>query len=296
MKKKVVVIVGQTSTGKSALAIRVAKKFGGEIIIADSRQIYKGLDLGSGKTTKDEMKGVPHHLQDIADPMRHFSVFEYTKLAEEKIEEVLDRNKLPIIVGGTGFYVDALTRGTVLPRVPPNSQLRKKLKKKSAAELFAELKRIDPARAATIDAKNKVRLVRAIEIAGALGWVPKLRMGIPKFKFVKIGLTFPDRMLKKRIRARLRQRLRKGMAVELRRLHEEGVPWKRFEELGFDQRFIALYLQGKLTEKEIFPKLLQKNWQYAKRQFAWFKRDEEIKWFAPPQFPKIMDYLHEALS
>jgi len=295
MKQKVIVIVGQTSTGKSDLAVRMAKRFDGEVVIADSRQIYKGIDLGSGKISQEKMGGIPHYLQGIIDPRENFSVHVYRKLAEKKIKEIAGRGKLPIVVGGTGFYVDALTAGIVLPEVPPNLRLRKKLAKRSAPALYAGLKRIDPARATTIDSNNKVRLIRAIEIASALGWVPKPRRGIPKFEFIKIGLIFPERILKKRIATRLRARLRKGMAVELRRLHEEGIPWRRFEELGFDQRYIALYLQGKIPQKEMLEKLLQANWRYAKRQMTWFKRDSEIRWFRPHQFPQIGSYVKEML-
>ena len=293
--QKVIVVVGQTSTGKSNLAVRIAKRFGGEVVIADSRQVYKGINLGSGKTSPEEMQGIPHHLQDIVDTRENFSVYDYRRLAEKKIREIVDRGKLPIVVGGTGFYVDALTLGIVLPQVPPNPALREKLKDKSAAALFARLKRIDPSRAATIDPRNKVRIIRAIEIASALGWVPKLRRAVPKFEYIKIGLLFPDKTLKKRIKTRLRGRLRKGMAAELHDLHKKGVPWKRFEEMGFDQKYVALYLQGRLEDKELREKLLAANWQYAKRQMRWFKRDKEIRWFKPHQFPQIMGYLREML-
>lgn len=294
--QKVIVVVGQTSTGKSDLAVRVAKRFGGEVIIADSRQVYKGIDLGSGKISQEEMEGVPHHLQDIADPKENFSVYGYRKLAEKKIKEIINRGNLPIIVGGTGFYVDALTMGIVLPRVPPNPKLREKLQKKSAAVLFARLKRIEPSRAATIDPRNKVRLIRAIEIVSALGWVPKLRRAVPKFEFIKIGLLFPERVLKKRIRTRLRKRLRAGMVIELERLHKRGTPWKRFEEMGFDQKYVALYLQGRLNDRELQDVLFTANWRYAKRQMRWFKRDKEIHWFKPYQFPQIFSFLREMLA
>ncbi len=294
--EKIIVVVGSTSTGKSDLAVRVAKRFGGEIIVADSRQIFKGIDLGSGKTTKEEMRGVPHHLISLIDPRRRFSVAEYKKLAERKIKKIVSNGKIPVIVGGTGFYVDALTRGLVLPQVPPQKRLRKKLAQKSTVELATILKRLDPDRARSIDLKNKVRLVRAIEIARHFGRVPKPQINPPPYEFIKIGLLFPDRILKKRIKTRLRERLRKGMAAELHDLHQKGISWKRFEQLGFDQRYTALYLRGKLNEKELLEKLHQENWRYAKRQWRWFKRDSAIRWFRPHQFPQILPYLKEMLS
>ena len=281
MKPKIIVILGQTATGKSNLAVKIAKQIGGEIISADSRQVYKGLDLGTGKITKKEMMGVPHHLLDVASPRKSFSVAEYKKLAEEKIESILKSGKIPIIAGGTGLYIKSIVDNISFPEVPPNETLRKKLKKLSAEKLFALLKKIDPRRAQTIESKNPRRLIRAIEIAKALGKVPRLTDATPPYKFIKIGLKLPDEILKKKIKKRLEKRLRAGMAIELHDLRKKGVPWKRFRELGFDQKYIALYLQNKISQKEMLEKLLNKNWQYAKRQWTWFKRDKKIIWINP---------------
>src|SRR3989344_5992448 len=279
---KVLVILGQTATGKSNLAVKIAKQIGGEIISADSRQVYKGLDLGTGKITKKEMEGVPHHLLNVANPRKSFSVAEYKKLAEEKIEEILKRGKTPIIAGGTGLYIKSIVDNISFPEVPPNETLRKKLKKSSAKKLFALLKKIDPRRAQTIESKNPRRLIRAIEIAKALGRVPNLEASLPsKYKILQIGLKLPPEVLKKKIKERLKKRLRAGMAIELHNLRKKGVPWKRFRELGFDQKYIALYLQNKISQKEMLEKLLNKNWQYAKRQWTWFKRDKKIIWIDP---------------
>ncbi|OGI92687.1 tRNA (adenosine(37)-N6)-dimethylallyltransferase MiaA [Candidatus Nomurabacteria bacterium RIFCSPLOWO2_01_FULL_42_20] len=281
MKPKIIVILGQTATGKSNLAVKIAKQIGGEIISADSRQVYKGLDLGTGKITKKEMMGVPHHLLDVVNPRKSFSVAEYKKLAEEKIEEILKNGKIPIIAGGTGLYIKSIVDNISFPEVPPNETLRKKLKKLSAEKLFALLKKIDPRRAQTVESKNPRRLIRAIEIAKALGKVPRLTEATPPYKFIKIGLKLPDEILKKKIKKRLEKRLRAGMAIELHDLRKKGVPWKRFRELGFDQKYIALYLQNKISQKEMLEKLLNKNWQYAKRQWTWFKRDKKIIWIDP---------------
>ncbi|MEK7140890.1 MAG: tRNA (adenosine(37)-N6)-dimethylallyltransferase MiaA, partial [Patescibacteria group bacterium] len=245
-KNKVLVIVGQTATGKSKLAVRLAKKFHGEIISADSRQVYKGLDLGTGKITKKEMRDVPHHLLDVVNPKKQFTVAEYKKLADKKIKEIITRGKIPIICGGTGFYIDIITKGIILPKVPPNPTLRKKLAFKSDRQLMLILQELDPKRAENIDPKNKVRLVRAIEIAKKLGRVPRLAVQPPSYYFIKIGLQVPEKTLKRKIRIRLQKRLRAGMAIEIYELQKRGVPWSRFIELGFDQRYTAMYLRGEL--------------------------------------------------
>ncbi|MEK7585830.1 MAG: tRNA (adenosine(37)-N6)-dimethylallyltransferase MiaA [Patescibacteria group bacterium] len=282
-KNKIIVILGQTSTGKSDFAVGVAKKIDGEIISADSRQVYKGMDLGTGKITKKEMRGVPHHLLDVVNPKKIFSVSDFKKLADKKIEEILTRGKIPIICGGTGFYIDAVVDGTILPEVPPNKNLRAVLSKKSAEQLFVMLKKLDPTRAKNIDAKNKVRLIRAIEIAKALGHVPSLASdGInTKYQVLKIGLMLPDELLKGRIYARLLARIKKGMLGEIKNLHKQGISWKRMEQLGLEYRYGALYLQGKMNRKEMMEKINTESWHYAKRQKTWFKRDKNIIWIDP---------------
>jgi tRNA dimethylallyltransferase len=289
----VLVIIGQTSTGKSALAVTLAKKFGGEIISADSRQIYRGIDHGAGKIKREEMKGVPHHLLDIVHIKTRFSAARYKKLANEKILEILSRRRLPIIVGGSGYYVDAVTKNLSFPQVPPNRKLRKNLALLDGRQLLITLEQLDPERAKSIDPKNKVRIIRAIEIATRLGKVPPLRFPTPpKYKFIKIGIKIPAGTLKKRIKLRLKKRIRDGMAIEIYKLKGEGVAWKRFRELGFDQRYTALYLRGKISNAELLEKLMQKNWQYAKRQMTWFKRDGEIRWFSLKEYKRMVEYIN----
>ena len=166
---KIIAIVGPTASGKSDLAVKIARKYNGEIISADSRQVYRGLNIGTGKITKHEMLGVPHHLLDVADPKKRFTVADFKTLADKAIADISSRGKLPIICGGTGLYIDILTSGFVLPDVPPNPTLRKKLGQKTAAQLFVILKKLDPKRAENIDQTNSVRLIRAIEIAKVFG-------------------------------------------------------------------------------------------------------------------------------
>jgi tRNA dimethylallyltransferase len=280
-KPKILVILGPTATGKSDLAVKLAKEYGGEVISADSRQVYKGLDIGTGKITKKEMRGVPHHLLDVADPRRTFTVARFVKLAEKAVEQITAKGKLPIICGGTGFYIQALVNGTVIPEVPPNGVLRNRLSKMSVEQLFKTLSKLDPERAETIDAHNPRRLVRAIEIATAIGKVPALSKNIDKYDATFIGLDMPLEKLKARIHARLLKRLKLGMLDEARKLHAAGLSWKRMEDLGLEYRYMARHLQGKITREEMVQQLYMEICHYAKRQMTWFKRDKRIDWSVP---------------
>ena len=281
MKNKVLVILGPTATGKSDLAVILAKKFKGEVISADSRQVYKGLNLGTGKITKKEMGGVKHHLLDATSPKKIFTVSEYQKLSTQAIEEIISRGRLPIICGGTGLYIDSVISGVSFPEVPPNLKLRKQLENKTAVELFELLKKLDSRRAGEIDQNNPRRLIRAIEIAKFLGQVPILEAKPPKYEVLKIGLNLPAEKLKKRIAIRLFARIREGMIGEAKKLHKQGLFWQRMESLGLEYRFMARHLQGKITRGEMVKQLESEIWQYAKRQMTWFKRDKNIKWFEP---------------
>lgn len=269
--QNIIVVCGPTATGKSDFAVALAKKINGEIISADSRQVYTDLDIGSGKITKKEMKGVPHHLLDVANPKRVFSVAQYQKLADKATRDILKRKKVPIICGGTGFYIDTVVYEQNLPEVKPNAALRKQLEKLSLSELVQRLEILDPDRLETIDTKNKVRLIRAIEIATALGSVPKTTR-IKKYNVEWHYLDFPDEVLKKRIRDRLLKRMKTGMIAEVKRLHDQGVSWKRLESLGLEYRYLALYLQDKLSKADMLAQLEIAIWQYAKRQRTWFKK------------------------
>lgn len=272
-KPKALVILGPTASGKSDLAVRVAKRLKGEIISADSRQVYKGLDIGTGKITKREMRGVPHHLLSVASPRKVFTVAEYQKHANKALQYIVRKSKLPIIVGGTGFYIDALTQGLTLPDVPPNKALRKRLEKLSVEKLFAMLKKKDAHRAQTIDRHNKVRLIRALEIVEKLGKVPKITHNPQPttHNFTYIGLKPKD--LEKRIYKRLIKRL-PGILRETKKLSK-----KRAHDLGLEYRYASLYLQKKLTKKEFIENLTIAIRQYAKRQMTWFKRNGRIRWF-----------------
>lgn len=288
IKPKILVVLGPTATGKSDLAVMLAKKFDGEVVSADSRQVYKGMDLGTGKITKKEMRGVPHHMLDIVSPRSVYNVSKYKVRAQKIIADILRRKKLPILCGGTGFYIDAVVNGTILPDVPPNPELRKRLEKKTADQLFVMLKKLDPSRAKNIDKHNKIRLVRAIEIARSLGKVPKAR-SVQIYNPLFIGLDLTDLSLKERIRGRLQRRLGEGMVAEVAHLQRQGVSYRRLEKLGLEYRNCALLLQGKIypstplrtCRQQMIQNLEREIFQFAKRQRTWFKRNKDIVWLNP---------------
>lgn len=274
-KKKVLVILGQTATGKSSLAVKIAKEFNGEIISADSRQVYKGLDIGTGKITKREMSGIPHYLIDVIDPKKKFSVQQFKNLAEEKIVDILSRGKLPIICGGTGFYIDAVVNNRVLPEVKPNLELRKKLEKVSNEKLLVQLMKLDKKRALDIinknEQNNRVRIIRAIEISKALGHVPKVRKNKSKYEFIEIGLSVPKEIHYKNIEKRVKKMFKDGLLKEITTLKKKGVSKKRLAEFGFEYN------------EPTVDKVIIETIKYAKRQMTWFKRDQSIIWLPPEQ-------------
>jgi tRNA dimethylallyltransferase len=271
-KQKVMVVAGPTSSGKSDFAVELAKKCNGEIISADSRQIYKGLDIGTGKITEEEMGGIPHHMLDIAHIGSDFSVVEYKKLAQPILLDILSHGKIPIICGGTGQYIDSLIYDIDLPEVEPNQALRDELEKKSASELYAELEEKDLERAEAIDPHNKVRLIRALEIVHALGSVPKGKE--PELLYdVEFYLMSPSRdVLKERIARRVEKRLSLGMIDEVKHLIDQGYTADEMKRFGLEYEMIGRYLEGTCTEEEMKEKLIRKSFRYAKRQETWNKK------------------------
>ena len=285
-KTKILAVVGPTSSGKSDLAVDIAKKFNGEVISVDSRQVYRGLDIGSGKITKTEMRGVPHYLLDVADPKKIYTVAQFKKEAEKAIRHIVQKGKVPILAGGTGFYLSALLGEISLPKVKPNKKLRASLEKLSNKELLLKLKKLDPERAEEVDPHNTPRIVRAIEIADSVGKTPKQITKTP-YTTLKIGIQVDKTILEDRIDTRLIARLRKGMLAEAKRLHKDGLTWKRMESLGLEYRYMARHLKGDITKEEMVEALKIKIRQYAKRQRTWFNRDKEINWFKLSEAKKI---------
>jgi len=302
-KDKVLIILGPTASGKSDLAVDLAKEFNGEVISADSRQVYKGLDIGSGKITRKEMKGVPHYLLDVVYPRTIFTVTKFQKLAQKQIKDILKRNKLPIICGGTGFYIQSLVDGIIFPEVKPDLVLRSKLETKTLEELILILDKLNPVRLKTIDFKNSRRLIRAIEIADSLGACLPDRQGstlpvrqagskdsrdnFSEWEFLQIGIRIDKEILWKRIEKRFLLRIKLGIITEAKRLHQAGLTYKRFSEIGLAHKYLVFYLKGKITKDKFIEESIRAEKKYAKRQLTWFKRDKRIKWFSFDDETKI---------
>jgi len=277
-KPKIIVILGPTAAGKSSLGIELAKDYNGEIVSADSRQVYKKMDLGTGKVTIEEQKIVPHFLLDVASPKDRFDVVEFQKLATKRLHEIDDRAHLPFLVGGSPFYIYSIVEGWQFPPVKPKPKLRKKLRKKTAAELFEMLEKLDPEQAAEEDPHNKRRLIRKIEIAKELGSVPDLKND-PQFDSLLIGLKFSREDLSERIAERLEKRFKEGMIEEVKNLHDQdGVSWEKLEKFGLEYRWIARYLQEKISKEEMKERLQKDIEHFSKRQMTWFKKDDRIHW------------------
>lgn len=314
--KQTIVIIGPTASGKSDLAILLARQYNGEIISADSRQIYRGMDIGTGKVTRDSVvshpelvegssdsvthhpqpasalqkkstqetyfsEGIRHHLIDIASPKRTYNVTHFVRDGLRALADIKKRGKTPIICGGSGFWIQALIDNQSFPAVKPDIKLRKALGKLSAETLFAKLQKQDPKRAETIDAKNKVRLIRGLEICASLGTVPtptkNWELGMKNQEYILIALNPDKTVLEKNITVRLKKRLQQGMLEEVARLHEkDGVSWKRLESFGLEYRSCAQFLQQKISREAMEEELLRDIKHYAKRQITWLRRFEKM--------------------
>lgn len=274
--QKTLVIAGPTASGKSSMAIEMAQRYDGEIISADSRQIYRGMDIGTGKVTQEEQSLIPHHLLDIRELNEDYNVTDFTRDAKMLIVDIRSRGKLPIICGGTGFWIQALIDNQVFPAALPNPSLRQELSLLSTAELFAKLSLLDQKRAVTIDRNNPIRLIRAIEIAQVLGKVPLKTSNTDNAKkFFIIALNPPKEILHEKIRVRLDERFEQGMVKEVQRLHAQGVSFERLENFGLEYRWIALFLQNKISLIAMKEKLFFASIHYAKRQLTWLRRFEK---------------------
>ena len=276
--KKIIVILGPTASGKSSLAIKLAAKFKGEIVNADSRQIYREMNIGTGKTDSLDSK-IRHHLLDIIAPNKLFSLAQYQRLAILAIDDILRRKKVPIICGGTGLYIRAIVDNLDIPRVKPNIKLRQKLEKQTLAKLFSQLKKLDPKTAKIIDRHNKRRLVRALEVVLAkqtsftdLQKTKKLR-----YEVLQIGIKTDRVILRQRIEKRFNQMIKKGLIEETKKLLKK-YPINLPSMSGIGYLKISQYLAGEISLQEAVNRAVARTYQYSKRQMTWFKKDERIKW------------------
>lgn len=277
----VVVILGTTSAGKTSLGVQLAAKFNGEIISADSRQVYKGMDIGTGKDLSEYTVGkqkIKHHLIDVVSPKQKFDLAKYQKLAFQAIADILRRGKLPIIVGGTGLYIQALVDNYQLSSAKPDLKRREQLEKLSVLELFKKLEIIKPDFASRLnnsDKNNKRRLIRYLEIIenGDFG---KTKSQNSSYDFLLIGLNWPDKILKTRIIERLWHRLGKEeLVAEVKNLHRAGVSYERLLSFGLEYKFISQYLQAELDYETMVDKLETAIYRFAKRQKTWLRRWEK---------------------
>jgi tRNA dimethylallyltransferase len=282
-KPKVITIVGPTASGKTALSISLATQFNGEVISADSRQVYRGMDLGTGKVTTEEMAGIPHHLLDIADPaIDTYTGADFVHDASVAITDITEHGHVPIIAGGTFFYLDLLRGLRSSAPVPPNETLRTELETKSTEELSALLTTRDPRRAASIDHDNRRRLIRALEIVDGMGSVPETTVADSLHDVLMLGIDVPIEMLNERIHRRITDRIDQGMIEEIANLHSKGVSYERMASFGLEYRSAASFLQGHISKDEMVTELAAKTRQFAKRQRLWLKNDPSIIWLPFP--------------
>jgi tRNA dimethylallyltransferase len=288
--QKLVVILGTNASGKSDLGIRLAQHFGGEVVSADSRQVYRGLDLGTGKITPAQAATVRHHLIDVAEVSEYSSLAQYQRAAYSAIESIASAGRLPFVVGGTGLYISAIVEGYQLVDVPQNDPLRAELEGLPLPQLVERLEKADPEAAGHIDRSNRRRLIRAIEIASAGYANAAAQQNSPRYDCLQLGLTWPREILEGRIENRLRERLADGMIEEVAGLRARGVSDLRLDKLGLEYRYVTRHLRGELGSRdELISQLGIAIRQFAKGQVTWFKRDRRIQWLDP-----FNDYYQEA--
>lgn len=272
---KLIAVVGTNASGKSGLGVTLAERYGGEIVSADSRQVFRGLDLGSGKITPAETRGVPHHLIDVCAPGDFFSMHDFQQLAYEAIDGILARGRLPFLVGGTGLYVASVTEGYVMSDAAPDLEYRDHLETFSTPELYDMLVKAVPD--INIERNNRNRVMRVLEkLHAGDNHVPHNN---PRYDTLKLGVTWDRETLRARIDARLERRLEQGMVEEVRGLMDQGVSTAFLYKLGLEYRFIAQYLTGEIPRYEdMVEQLGNAIKKFAKRQMTWFRRDRDILW------------------
>lgn len=266
-----IVLLGATAGGKTTLAVAAAKQLGGEIISADSRQVYRSMDLGTGKDL-DEYGDVPYHLIDIAEPGSEYNVFRFQQDCYAALEQIWNRGRMPLICGGTGMYLDAALSDYCLIEVPENKELRAQLAELADEQIAQRLLRIKPQQHNRTDLDDRERMIRALEIA--IGEQDQQPQPAPPIKPLIFGLQWPRETLRQRIGVRLKQRLQEGMIEEVEQLHRSGVPWNKLEFYGLEYRFIAQHLQGQLSRNDMEQKLRIAIGKFAKRQETFFRRME----------------------
>ena len=296
-KPKVMVICGPTASGKTALSIELAKKINGEIISSDSMQIYKDMDIGTAKPSKEEMQGIQHYLLDFVEPSQRYSVAEFKKDAEKAIEEILQKGKKPIIVGGTGLYVDSLIYGIEYQTIEFDEQYRKQLEERVEKEgletLYNEAKKIDPQAIEKISANDKKRILRILEIYKATGKnkteqeLESRKNGV-KYDYKVFAINMDREKLYERINKRVDIMIENGLIEEVEKLLEK---YKEFPTAmqGLGYKEVVEYLQGKVSKEEMIENIKRETRRYAKRQLTWFRKNKQTIWIEPCDIQKILN-------
>jgi len=303
MAKNLIVILGPTASGKTQLAVQLAYDLQGEIISADSRQVYKGMDIGTGKDLDQYLIGgrkIPYHLIDIIEPQGEFSLFEFQNRFYEIFTQLRRKRIMPIMVGGTGLYLESVLTGYNMPEAPPDQGLRKILTLKSKKQLQEILQALKPRLHNKTDLDDPERLIRAIEIERARAIKGEEQQEKPDIDPVVLGISWERSALRQRITSRLKERLGEGMIEEVKNLHSAGLAWGKLESFGLEYRFISQYLQNKITFGEMINKLNISIYQFAKRQETWFRRMEKrgvlINWIPANNYPLLKETVMKFLQ
>ena len=272
---KIIVVAGTNASGKSGLGVELARRYGGEIISADSRQVFQGLDLGSGKITPQEMQGVPHHLLDVCPAGSFFSMADFQRLAYRAVDGILSRGGRPFVVGGTGLYIASVVEGYELSGSAPDPAYRRELETFSTQALYAML--LEKLPQAQVDPRNRNRVMRLLERLHEEDFRPQGKS--PRYQALRLGVTWERPVLEERIAQRLSLRFQEGMLQEVQGLLDRGVSREFLYKLGLEYRFITQYLTGEIQSREEMERLLFiAIRQFAKRQMTWFRRDKEMHW------------------
>lgn len=292
----VVAIVGPTASGKTGLAIDLANRFSGEVISADSRQVYRDLDIGTAKVTEAETQGIPHHLIDIVSLPNIYTANDFVRDATVAISSVTGRGNLPIIAGGTFFYLDLLFGKSQAAPVAPNQKLREQLAGYDTKQLLEQLEVLDPDRAASIDPHNPRRLVRAIEIAATLGKNPAPENPTNPYRTLILGVDRDREELRARFATRADKWLKAGIIEETQALLDNDITRDRIQELGFEYTLVLQLIDNEISVEEWRERFVQKNWQYAKRQLTWLRRDTDICWINPREPEAVHGVVQDFLA
>ena len=296
---KLVVLLGPTASGKSSLGITLAQRFKGEIISADSRQVYRGLDIGTAKVTPPEQALVPHHVLDVADPREVYTVAQFQRDAISAINDILKRSHQPFLVGGSPHYIQAVVDNLDIPHIEPQPELRAQLEKRPLPELLLQLEELDPRSAATIDHHNPRRVIRALEVCLVSGkpFSQQRKMSEPLYQSLLLGIEWPREVLYRKIDERVDERMQQGMVQEVQRLLDEGISHQRLEALGLEYRYITCWLTGAFeNEDEMVQKLKYAIHDFTRRQLTWFRKEKRIVWMNGGDWEQVEGVVSDFLT